>query len=147
MPFKIHFIAGLPRSGSTLLSAILRQNPCLHASISTPLAEVVSSVVRGISEHEGSVLVSSQQREHMVRALIEAYYAELSGKIVFDTNRRWCAMLPLVAALFPEARIICCLRSPSWIIDSVERAVARNPFLVPRLFGRETANVYQRTEQ
>jgi sulfotransferase len=26
----IHFISGLPRSGSTLLAAILRQNPRFH---------------------------------------------------------------------------------------------------------------------
>ena len=27
---KLHFIAGLPRSGSTLLAGILRQNPRFH---------------------------------------------------------------------------------------------------------------------
>jgi sulfotransferase len=27
----LHFISGLPRSGSTLLAALLRQNPFLHA--------------------------------------------------------------------------------------------------------------------
>jgi hypothetical protein len=31
----IHFISGLPRSGSTLLAAILRQNPHFHATISS----------------------------------------------------------------------------------------------------------------
>jgi hypothetical protein len=36
-------ISGLPRSGSTLLAAILRQNPCFHASVSTPLADLVAT--------------------------------------------------------------------------------------------------------
>jgi sulfotransferase len=130
-----------------MLAAILRQNPRFHASISTPLADLTANLVRGMSEHEGAVLVCSEQRERMVRALIEAYYSEMAGRLVFDTNRRWCAMLPLIAALFPDLRIICCLRSPAWIIDSVERAIQRNPLLAPRMFGHELANVYQRAEK
>ena len=33
---QYHFISGLPRSGSTLLSAILLQNPRFHAGMSSP---------------------------------------------------------------------------------------------------------------
>ncbi|MGI4764644.1 MAG: sulfotransferase, partial [Janthinobacterium lividum] len=33
----MHFISGLPRSGSTLLAALLRQNPTVHAHISSPV--------------------------------------------------------------------------------------------------------------
>jgi len=33
-----HFISGLPRSGSTLLSAILRQNPRFYAGMTSPVA-------------------------------------------------------------------------------------------------------------
>ena len=35
---SIHFISGLPRSGSTLLAALLRQNPRFEAAMSGPLA-------------------------------------------------------------------------------------------------------------
>lgn len=147
MPMKIHLIAGLPRSGSTMLAAILRQNPSFHASISTPLADLTANLVRGMSEHEGAVLISPEQRERMARALVEAYYPEMAVGVVFDTNRRWCAMLPLIAKLFPSSRVICCLRSPAWIIDSVERAIQRNPLLAPKMFGHEMGNVYQRTEK
>lgn len=147
MPMKIHLIAGLPRSGSTMLAAILRQNPCFHASMSTPLADLTAILVRSMSEHEGASLISPEQRERMARALAEAYYSEMAGRVVFDTGRRWCSMLPLVAQLFPGARVICCLRSPAWIIDSVERAIQRNPLLAPRMFGHDLGNVYQRTEK
>ncbi|MBD9680249.1 sulfotransferase, partial [Pseudomonas sp. PDM18] len=34
---NFHFISGLPRSGSTLLSAILLQNPRFHAGMSSPV--------------------------------------------------------------------------------------------------------------
>jgi len=37
-PERLHFISGLPRSGSTLLSAILRQNPRFYAGMTSPVA-------------------------------------------------------------------------------------------------------------
>jgi sulfotransferase len=130
-----------------MLAAILRQNPRFHASVSTPLADLTANLIRAMSEHEGAALISSEQREQMARALVDAYYSGMAEKVVFDTSRRWCAMLPLAAMLFPGARVICCLRSPSWIIDSVERAIQRNPLLAPRMFGHEITTVYQRTEK
>ena len=36
----LHFISGLPRSGSTLLAAILRQNPRFHAAMSSPVGSL-----------------------------------------------------------------------------------------------------------
>ena len=90
MPQIIHMISGLPRSGSTLLSAILRQNPRFHAGISTPLADLVLHLVRDMSAHEGASLISSDQRERILRSLIDAYYASNDANVIFDTNRRWC---------------------------------------------------------
>ncbi|WP_442939260.1 sulfotransferase [Nostoc sp.] len=40
---KIHFISGLPRSGSTLLGALLRQNPRFHASMSSRYIKLIQS--------------------------------------------------------------------------------------------------------
>ena len=37
MQHGIHFISGLPRSGSTLLAGILRQNPRFHAGMTSPV--------------------------------------------------------------------------------------------------------------
>ena len=34
---KFHFISGMPRSGSTLLAAILNQNPRFRAGMTSPL--------------------------------------------------------------------------------------------------------------
>ncbi|MGA8585530.1 MAG: sulfotransferase [Roseiarcus sp.] len=36
MQNRLHFISGLPRSGSTLLAALLRQNPRISAGMSSP---------------------------------------------------------------------------------------------------------------
>ena len=43
---KYHFISGLPRSGSTLLAAILRQNPRFHAGMTSPVGSLFSGMLQ-----------------------------------------------------------------------------------------------------
>ena len=45
----MHFISGLPRSGSTLLSALLRQNPRFQAGMSGPLAGLFGALLGQMS--------------------------------------------------------------------------------------------------
>lgn len=146
---RIHFISGLPRSGSTLLAAILRQNPRFRAAMSGPLFGVFEALLRGMSEsNEFAMFLTEQQRKAMTRAVAEAFYEDVSSeKVIFDTSRGWCAQLPAIHELWPEARVIACVRSPAWIIDSFERRVQAAPFRRGRMFTPEAAaNVYTRAE-
>ena len=49
MQHGIHFISGLPRSGSTLLAAILRQNPRFHAGMTSPVGAMYMALERSMS--------------------------------------------------------------------------------------------------
>ena len=124
----IHFISGLPRSGSTLLAALLRQNPRFHAGMTSPVGSLFSALLRQMSqENEAAVFIDDDQRARLLRACFEAYYADIHPeKLVFDTNRMWTTKLPALAELFPDFRVICCVRNPAWIIDSVECLTRRN---------------------
>ncbi|MEG4030920.1 MULTISPECIES: hypothetical protein [unclassified Microcoleus] len=42
--------------------------------------------------------------------------------------------MPLIRELFPEAKVICCVRNLAWIMDSIELLIRRNAFDVSRLF-------------
>ena len=76
MPLKMHFISGLPRSGSTLLAAILRQNPRFHAAMSGPLQTMFETLLRSMGEsNEYSMFLTDTQRERISRALFEAWSA------------------------------------------------------------------------
>jgi len=59
--------------------------------------------------------------------------------VVFDTNRLWCSKLPALAALFPPAKIICCVRHVPWILDSIERLIRQNRFEPSKIFNFEPA--------
>lgn len=143
----IHFISGLPRSGSTLLSALLLQNPALHAGMSSPLASLLLGLQRQMSqENEGATFMDDEQRVAVLRAVVAAFYAKLGAeKIVVDTNRMWCAKLPLLARLLPEARVVACVRDVAWIMDSFERVIRANPVEPSRIFGFDPGGtVYNR---
>ena len=65
--------------------------------------------------------------------------------VIFDTNRLWCARLPALAELFPAAKIVCCVRPVSWIIDSIERQTSRNPFELSGVFAYQAGGtIYTR---
>ena len=132
-----HFISGLPRSGSTLLSAILRQNPRFHTDISSPVSTFFSSLLNCVSAgSEFGPVVTPAQRRAVMRGLFDNYYQDCAGKeVVFDTNRMWCAKMPALMALFPRAKVIACVRDVAWVMDSLERKYRADPFENTKLFN------------
>ncbi len=132
---NIHFISGLPRSGSTLLSAILTQNPRFKAHMSGPVAGLIGNLLEGMSgKNEFSVFIDDDQRERILKSVIDAYYADQSDKVVFDTSRSWCARMALLEKLYPEGKIIACVRHVSWVVDSIEQLVQKNVFQPSSIF-------------
>jgi sulfotransferase len=133
-----HFISGLPRSGSTLLAALLRQNPRFHADITSPVSRLYSSLLAGMSaEHETFVQISATQRKRLIHGLFDNYYEEIAANkpIIFDTSRAWASRLVGIRQLFPDARAICLVRDVAWVVDSLERLAAQNPYQPSALFG------------
>lgn len=145
----IHFISGLPRSGSTLLAALLRQNPRFFAGMSSPVSSLFNAMLRETSQrNEGAVFIDDALRQRLLRAVFEAYYEEQHPKqVVFDTNRQWTTKLPALTRLFPDAKMICCVRNPAWIMDSVESLIRRNAFELSGIFNFEPGGtVYERID-
>lgn len=123
---EFFFISGLPRSGSTLLSAILRQNPEFYADISSPVQNLVMSTINVITGSESNHLIDENRRRQLLRSLFNSYYDNVEPSTVFDTSRVWTSKTPLLKELYPKTKIICCVRDLPWILDSFERISAKN---------------------
>ncbi|MDH4609816.1 sulfotransferase [Pseudomonas sp. BN102] len=147
---QFHFISGLPRSGSTLLSAILLQNPRFHAGMTSPVGALFSGILEQCSAgSEFGAVIDIDMRRRLLRGLFDSYYADKADKpVIFDTNRQWCARLPALQDLFPKAKTIACVRNVAWVMDSLERLYRANPFENTKLFGdaSERNSVYSRCE-
>jgi len=147
---SFHFISGLPRAGSTLLSAMLLQNPRFHAGMSSPVGALFSSMLGQFSAgSEFGPVIDQGTRRRLLRGLFDSYYAEhLDNALVFDTNRMWSAKLPALLDLFPQAKVIACVRNVAWVMDSLERLYRANPYENTKLFNddAERNTVYSRVE-
>lgn len=150
MTRRIHFISGLPRSGSSLLGALLRQNPDFYANISGPVGSMFNALLSNMSgRNEFSVFLTDDLRQRVLRGLFSSYYDGMTrSNVVFDTNRYWCTKLAALKALFPDSRVIACVRDIRWVLDSVERLVRHNAFQPSSIFNYASdGTVYARVEQ
>lgn len=145
---QLHFISGLPRSGSTLLSGILSQNPLIHAAMSSPVASLINGSLEQIGAgREFYSFFDEEKRKAICLALFDAYYNDNPKEIIFDTNRLWTARMHQLVELFDDFKVICLVRDPAWIMDSFEKIYRKNPFDYSRMFsaGNRTT-VYTRCE-
>lgn len=149
MVTNLHVISGLPRSGSTLLSAILRQNPLFVAGITSPVAMLCSTLQQKMSaKGEFAVRFDDERRRRLLRSVFDGYYGDATqDHVVFDTNRTWTGRIGFLKKLYSNVRIICCVRDVGWIIDSVERMLDQNPLQLSTIFGFiHGSSVYGRVE-
>ena len=148
-PRKFQFISGLPRSGSTLLAAILKQNPRFHAGMTSPIADIMGAMMAEMSsKNDFSFAISDERRIAVLRGLVESFYAgEGNAEVVFDTSRLWCSRMQMLDALFPQARVIACVRQLPWVLDSMERLVRKQPVNVSKVFRFDTnTTMYSRVQ-
>lgn len=89
----IHFVTGMPRSGSTLLMQLLGQHPDHYVSPTSGLIETFLSSTRGWRNNsaykaEGLDIVKPRL-QGVMRGVLEGYYHTTLQKHKFDKNRGW----------------------------------------------------------
>ena len=126
---KLHFISGLPRSGSTLLTSLLYQNPDLHTEGVSGLCDLMWSAQRSL---DNQATYANHRREHadrLISHLPALHYSHITRPVVIDKCRAWT--LPLNVQMIeryitPQPKIICCVRDVPDIIASFERLFSLN---------------------
>lgn len=142
-------ISGLPRSGSTLLSTILGQNPKFLTGISNPLAQMMLGVINARNGAAGfNAECSDEQLRKILLGLIENYYHQQQiDKTPINTNRSWLSMLSLLHTLNTKSKVIVTVRDIGSILNSFEALFQRNVFQTSVFYGNYPRNtVYDRTQ-
>jgi sulfotransferase len=124
---KIHFISGLPRSGSTLLTNILLQNPKFQTTATSSLLELLLQVRDNWNKLEGHTAhPDGQDKWSVIRSIIQTYH-NTDKNIIFDKNRGWSSHIEFVEKLTGQkARIIACVRNLEEICASFEKLYRKN---------------------
>lgn len=135
MPPTIHFVAGLPRSGSTLLLNLLGQNPGHHVTPTNSLLWMMAVIRDNWSSNDAFVAQGLQNIEHRIPAALRGmaygfYERELGAKhqVVFDKNRAWMTQIELLERVFNRrVPVIVTVRDVKAIVASFEKLYRKNP--------------------
>lgn len=85
-----HFMSGLPRSGSTLLSGLLGQRPDLYCPGITNTPTAFEFVDKAMGTDEAAHLgTNTTQRNNLLRNLLPAMYADRTEPVIIDKSRLW----------------------------------------------------------
>ena len=127
---KFYFMAGLPRSGSTLLSTLLNQNPRLYSGPSSPvLGAMYATHNNFISNELYTGYPKPDAVNQIIGSIIENWYYDVEKPVVIDKNRAWCARVPFIEGYIKqEAKIIVPVRRIDEILTSILTMIKRNPF-------------------
>jgi sulfotransferase len=140
-----HFISGLPRSGSTLLSGILKQNPDFYADISSPVEALAGTSIDLITSTENNFTITEDQRKNLMYGIFDGYYKHIEKPVIFDSSRSWTKKTNFLKALFPDTKILCPVRDIVSILNSFEVIASKNPFHTKELTEHKD-NVFARCD-
>jgi sulfotransferase len=127
---KYYFMAGLPRSGSTLLSTILNQNPNFYSGPSSPVLSTMYVIEQHLLNDElFHGFPKQEQGKLIISKVIDHFYDDINQPIIIDKNRAWTARIPFIEHYIGQkAKIICPVRDIDEILTSMIMMIRRNPY-------------------
>lgn len=114
-------MSGLPRSGSTLLTALLNQNPEIHASTNSPLLDTIHYTEEYLlyTSEQYKATPNPEGAHKVLSSIPHNYYFNTPQKIIIDKSRGWVNQIQHIKDyITPEPKIICPVRSIHDILSS-----------------------------
>lgn len=121
-------MAGLPRSGSTLLKSILNQNPILHTEPVSPVLELTHYTNEYFKDSEQYLGYPKPKSAYkVISSIIDNYYDEVEKPIVIDHCRAWSNNIEMIKTFItPIPKIVCPVRNITEILTSFITMIRRN---------------------
>lgn len=89
---NIYFLSGLPRTGSTLLSSILDQNPDIHAGGNSPVCQLMWDMQVSCEIKANEQLMANNKiffQDDFIKKIPEIYYNDVLENNIIDKCRSW----------------------------------------------------------
>jgi len=138
-----HFIAGLPRSGSTLLCNILAQNPRFYTTGTSGIMDVMFNVRNtwdNLIEFKASPNPEGKLR--VLRGILENFYSPISQPIIFDKCRGWLSLLEMAEEVSGhKVKVLVPVRDLRDVLASFEKLWRESA--KTKQVGQEAANYFQ----
>jgi sulfotransferase len=142
----IHFLAGLPRSGSTVLSSILNQNPEVFVTQTSPLLGLLLHNQEAFYKLEEVIANPiSEQLTDISRCMIEGAWQHRQENIIIDKHRGWGKNMDASTKVFgKEIKIVATVRDLPSIMASWLTLIHKYPYKFDK---KVLAQGYQPTDE
>jgi sulfotransferase len=128
---KFFFMSGLPRSGSTLLSSILNQNPEVYSSPNSPMCGMMVNLERSlIASEQYNAFPKPQVMSRTIMGVLDNYYSDIDKPFIIDKSREWAIQehfAVLLRNLPYEPKIVLTVRNITDILASFIYMVNQQP--------------------
>ena len=127
---KYYFMSGLPRSGSTLLSSLLNQNPRFYSGPSSPVVPTILALENSLSQDELYLAYPKpEQARRLIASVLQIYYSDVENPVIFDKNRSWVDRMNYIEGYFGiQPKILYPVRNIDEILASFISMHRRNPY-------------------
>lgn len=130
-PVTFAFLAGLPRSGSTLFASLLNQHPDVYASPTSPVCDVMWTARETyLKSDQAAAFPTFGAASRITRGILNGYYADRSEAVIVDKCWTWGTpgnVTMLAEALGQRPRIIVMTRPIPEMLASFVRLMRKSP--------------------
>lgn len=123
---QLYFLSGMQRSGSTLLTCLLNQNPQILATKTSPLLDILSSCEKTLKEVYGQYTFDYEEKnKNLTLGILNSFHSNEDFPIIVDKHRGWIGAIDLIQEVH-NPKIICTNRSVPEVITSFIKLIEKN---------------------
>ena len=126
---EYRFIAGLPRSGSTLLTGLLNQHPKIYSGPTSPMCDTLRQVGGNILPNNEFWQANPKDdgASNILYGIMDGYYSDIDAEVIVDKSRGWMTGPDIFGALeLDDPKIVLTVRSFDEIITSFLKVIDKS---------------------
>jgi len=127
---EFFFMAGMQRSGATILSSILNQNPDVWVSPASPLFKIMVRQLDNYKELEHIDYPRTDAIDNVIANIPNNFYADKSAKYIIDKNLNWTngiGLQTIYRYINKDIKIICPVRNVLDVLVSFDTIINAHP--------------------
>ena len=127
---QFFFMAGMQRSGATIISAILNQNPDIWVSPASPLFRMMVTQTQSYNELENIDYDRNDAITNVIKNIPHNFYADKKAKYIIDKNLNWPSpngVEVIARYITQDIKFICPVRSVLDVITSFDTIINASP--------------------
>ena len=127
---EFFFLAGMQRSGATVLSSILNQNPDMWVTPASPLFRMMVTQSQSHNELENIDYNTSAEIDNVIATIPHAFYQDKSAKYIIDKNLNWPSpqgVEVITKYITKNVKFICPVRNVLDVLTSFDTIVNAHP--------------------